>query len=303
VEITKFKYARLILPCSRNPPNQIVVNTHLSSSIDVRSSTQSIANRGRIVVTGAMGCIGQNIVPMLNKAGWNLHLSDKATGQVDGLDVEAVDLTSKEEVYKLVQGASAVVHLAIARPQADEESIFPESEAYRKLMFDVNIGGTTNLFEAMRENGVKRMVFVSSITTMLGVAERDSCPTDGPARPSNIYACTKLFGENMAWVYHLKCSMQCYCLRIGQPFPIGHEKENDWIRSNIKSPTTSVFALFPDISRAVEAALLEDTIPYAVVNVVSASTESEIDMESGKRIGFFPQEDWRQFASLPEPID
>jgi len=112
-----------------------------------------------IVVTGAAGHAGANLVRALvqgRPVRALVHLDRKA---LEGLDIEVVtgDICDPDSLLKAFAGAEVVYHLA-ARISIAKES-WSRLEA-------VNVIGTRNVVEACLRCGVRRLVHFSSIHTM-----------------------------------------------------------------------------------------------------------------------------------------
>jgi UDP-glucose 4-epimerase len=67
---------------------------------------------------------------------------------------------------------------------------------YPRSAFEVNIGGTFNVLEAMVKNGVKRLVYSSS-ASVYGDAVEEPMTEDHPYNNTNFYGATKIAGEQM----------------------------------------------------------------------------------------------------------
>jgi dihydroflavonol-4-reductase len=112
-----------------------------------------------IVVTGASGHIGGNLVRTLVERGERVravvHRDDRA---LRGLDVERVsaDVTDAAAVRNACKGASLIYHLA---------AYISIDGGHGGAVERVNVGGTANVAEAALAEGV-RMVHVSSIHAM-----------------------------------------------------------------------------------------------------------------------------------------
>lgn len=73
---------------------------------------------------------------------------------------------------------------------------------YPRSAFDVNIGGTFNVLEAMLNNNVKRLVYSSS-ASVYGDAVEEPMTEDHPYNNNNFYGATKIAGEHMCRsLYH-----------------------------------------------------------------------------------------------------
>jgi dihydroflavonol-4-reductase len=113
-----------------------------------------------IVVTGAAGHIGANLVRALAAQGRPVralvHLDRQA---LEGLDIEVVsgDIRDPESLLKAFKGAEVVYHLA-ARISISGD---PWS-----LLEAVNVIGTRNVVEACLRCGVRRLVHFGSIHTL-----------------------------------------------------------------------------------------------------------------------------------------
>lgn len=73
---------------------------------------------------------------------------------------------------------------------------------YPRSAFEVNIGGTFNILEAMLNNRVRRLVYSSS-ASVYGDAVEEPMTEDHPYNNTNFYGATKIAGEHMCRsLYH-----------------------------------------------------------------------------------------------------
>jgi UDP-glucose 4-epimerase len=73
---------------------------------------------------------------------------------------------------------------------------------FPRSAFEVNIGGTFNVLEAIFNNGVKRLVYSSS-ASVYGDAIEEPMKEDHPYNNTNFYGATKIAGEHMCRsLYH-----------------------------------------------------------------------------------------------------
>ena len=112
-------------------------------------------------VTGGTGFIGERVVERLRARDDDvvaLVRSPQKAGRLRELGCELVegDLTNGDAIRQGVQGCDAVFHIA-----AIYKVGIPSSE--RESMFETNVGGTELVLDAAIDNGVDRIVHVSTV--------------------------------------------------------------------------------------------------------------------------------------------
>lgn len=191
----------------------------------------------KVLITGAYGLIGNLVYARL--AGqpdkYDIHGLSRHTQPSKRAEKTAytpisperlriADLSDFEAVRSAMEGMDTIIHMA-ADPSGDQgwESILKN-----------NIVAAHNLFEACRLAGVKRVIYASTNQVVFGYmdkglykkmfsAREGPLPQDHfrpidhtqPARPLNDYACSKVFGEALAYRYAHEADMSCIVLRIG----------------------------------------------------------------------------------------
>jgi dihydroflavonol-4-reductase len=118
----------------------------------------------RVLVTGATGCVGANIVEALLTAGYEVRALRRTTSRLDaleGLEPEFAvgDVTEYESLLPALEGCHLVFHTA---------GISQYWRNRPELIYEVNVEGTRKVLRAAREQGVGRVVFTSS-AAVLGV--------------------------------------------------------------------------------------------------------------------------------------
>lgn len=149
-----------------------------------------------ILVTGGAGFIGSNLVDALVARGYAVRVLDNlSTGKRSNLpvagNVELVvgDVADADTVQRAVQGCRAVVHLAaVASVQASVDDPVGTHQS--------NLVGTLNLCEAMRDAGIRRVVFASSAAVYGNNGEGEPIGEDTPKAPLTPYAADKLASEH-----------------------------------------------------------------------------------------------------------
>ena len=245
----------------------------------------------KVLVIGAGGVIGRRVVPLLSPS-FELVLADRKAGEIDGREIQGLDITDLDEVRAAMRGVDAVVHLAIAsqREYVTDTASFLRDEGgeylrFNEAMIDVNVRGTYHVFEAAREAGVKRVVLISSLTIYLGKPHYESFHDGLPPRPSNIYAVTKLWGEQLGEYFSRRDGMTVYCLRYGDPYPQDNPKKiEDWRR---RPPGRRLVVTYEDIAGSIECALTKQGGPaYGAYTILSACDDPIFDSSKAAEIGW-----------------
>jgi UDP-glucose 4-epimerase len=142
----------------------------------------------RVLVTGGAGYVGSVVAAQLVTAGHEVTvLDDLSTGYADAVPAGAafVKGTLRDCAAEvLADGTDAVLHFAA-------KSLVGESVAEPARYWSANLGGAIALLEAMREIGVRTIVF-SSTAAVYGEPERTPITETDPARPTNPYGASKL---------------------------------------------------------------------------------------------------------------
>lgn len=237
------------------------------------------------MVTGALGNIGRRISGRLATE-YDLTLTD-LRASAEHPDVIAADLLDFSSVERLMAGMDAVVHMAIAPGGTLRKQDVPgEVDPVDESAVRINTTSAFHVLEAARRHQVKRVVYASSMTIVLGDRHREKYDESTPINPLNLYACTKLFGENvaeLAWKVH---GLKTICLRFGQPTPINHEYDDLW-QNNKRA--RSWFVHIDDIATSVICAL-RTNVPFGIYDVVSATDNPRVDWQKARAdIGYIPR--------------
>jgi UDP-glucose 4-epimerase len=177
------------------------------------------------LVTGAAGFLGSNLANKLAKAGHQVRgLDDLSTGDPARLAPEVLftrgDVLDRPKLWTLLQDVDCVYHLA-ARVSVQESILYPRE--YNQ----VNVGGTVSLMEAMRDVGVKRVVFVSS-GAVYGEQKSQPVAEKATPNPDSPYAVSKLSAEYYVRTIGALWKIGTVILRVfntygpGQPLPAAH---------------------------------------------------------------------------------
>ncbi|NPV39897.1 MAG: NAD-dependent epimerase/dehydratase family protein [Anaerolineae bacterium] len=245
----------------------------------------------RYLITGAAGFLGAPLANRLIQAGHRVvGLDDLSTGDPERLSSEVHlvrgDVNDRPKLWSLLQDVDCVYHLAA-------RVIVPESVLYPSEYNQVNVGGTVSLMEAMRDVGVRRVVFVSS-GTIYGNQRtqplRESCRPN----PRSPYAVSKLSAE-----YYIRSigdlwGIETVCLRVfnaygpGQrmpptnapviPYCIRQALDHGTIVVHGEGKQTRDYVYIDDVVDAMAAASSMPDINRLIINVGSGKETSVNDI-------------------------
>ena len=114
-----------------------------------------------VLITGAAGRLGYEVVKLCSKEGCSIrafdlpHVNWTHLEALEGVEIFRGDITDKNSVKEACKDIDAVIHLAALLP--------PKTETSRDLTLRINVEGTRNLLESLGEDA--RIVFTSSIAT------------------------------------------------------------------------------------------------------------------------------------------
>jgi nucleoside-diphosphate-sugar epimerase len=247
----------------------------------------------KVLLVGATGVIGSQIVPFL-KERFDLQLAAFGGGEVDGLSVEHCDITNWPLLCGYLNSdLDAVINCAIAPYTGVDYSDDDSRHEYYHACLDINARGAYNLFEAAWRARVRKFVYISSMTAVLGKPEYAYIERDAPERPNNLYAASKLLGEHAGRFFAFRrpehdpdYAMRVLCLRLGMPFPSRGPTDDDWHQNE---RTRSLMVHVEDVAQAVSLALESKAAVYDVLPVVSRSDVRFVDLSKTSELGYQPR--------------
>jgi UDP-glucose 4-epimerase len=164
-----------------------------------------------VLVTGGAGYIGSHTLCALRARGYGAYaLDDLSTGYRASVPAEGLiegDIADEALIARVVKEKQidAVIHCAA-------KASVPDSVANPGPYFDTNVAKGIRFLEALRENGVKNVIFSSS-ASVYGEPESVPISEDARKRPQSPYGLTKLMFEQMLEWYGRAYGMRHVCLR------------------------------------------------------------------------------------------
>jgi UDP-glucose 4-epimerase len=243
------------------------------------------------LITGAAGFLGSALANQLAREGHQVRgLDDLSTGDPQALapDIHFTrgDVSDRPKLWTLLQEVDVVYHLA-ARVSV------PESVLYPRDYNTVNVGGTVALMEAMRDVGVRRVVFASSGAVYGDLAEQPLKEIVTP-NPRSPYAVSKLAAEFYVRTIGGLWGIETVSLRIfnaygpGQHLPASHPPVvPHYLKQALRNGTlvahgdgnqTRDYVYVDDVVSALVAAATAPSINGLLINVGSGTETSIRDL-------------------------
>ena len=228
----------------------------------------------KTLITGVAGFLGSALAQKLIEDGHHvLGLDDLSTGKEEnippGVNFELGDMLDRPKLWTVLQDVECVYHLA-ARVAVQESILYPRE--YNST----NVGGTVSVMEAMRDVGVKRVVFTSSGAVYGGQQEQ---PLNEDLRPSpdSPYAVSKLSAEYYVKTIGKLWGIETVTLRIFNAYGPGQRLTADHppvIPNFLKQAVhQGTLVIHNSGTQTRDFVYLDDVVDA----LITASTASEID--------------------------
>lgn len=234
-----------------------------------------------ILITGATGFLGHNLIPRLLAAGYPVRALVRPTSDVAFLQQLGVELALAEDVSDetavatACQGCQYVIHAA----------------GYFRFWGDLptfwqtNVAGTAAVLAAAAQAGVSRFIHISTIVVAGRVPPGTIVDEIIPCHPLDHYQRTKLEAEQLALAYHREHNLPVIVLRPGAFYgPWGHyafnrlffeEPLRGW-RIKVDGGRHITFPVFvPDVAQGILLAL-QNGRPGEIYNICGQSLPHQV---------------------------
>ncbi len=166
------------------------------------SERKSISQR--VLVTGASGAIGTPVCQHLltrghRVRGFSLEPNPNLDEQVIG------DLSDFAAVRRAVADIDVVIHLGA----------YPNNADFLDVLLEPNVRGLCHVCAAAVETGVKRLALASSLQVISGHKKEGLIRVEDGAKPTNHYALTKVWAEDIGEMYARVHELSVINVRIG----------------------------------------------------------------------------------------
>lgn len=168
----------------------------------------------RILVIGAAGQIGSELVPELRKKYGNYNV---------------IATKRKTPLPKIITENGPVIYLdalekellSTALNEYDIDTIFHMAsilsavgEKMPQAAWNININGLLNVLEVSREYKIRNLIWPSSIAAFGPTTPRENTPNTTILQPTTIYGITKVAGELLAEYYYHKYNLDVRSIRL-----------------------------------------------------------------------------------------
>ena len=166
----------------------------------------------KFLVTGGAGFIGSHAVDILLEMGHDVVVVDNECAPEndnfywrDEAENHKVNIIDYDRLEPLMKGVDYVLHFAA-------ESRIQPSIIDPRYAIEVNVVGTTNVLQAAREMGVKRVMY-SSTSAAYGLKNEPPLKETMPTDCLNPYSVGKVGGEEVCRMYTKLFGLETVCFR------------------------------------------------------------------------------------------
>jgi uronate dehydrogenase len=230
----------------------------------------------KLVLTGAAGRLGSYLREPLSKMCDELvstDIMDDVGKLYPGERYVKADLVSYDQIFPILERADMVIHFgAIVDEKPFEELLGP------------NFIGSYNIWEAGYQQGVRRVVYASSIHAVGMHKKRDFIGVDAPHRPDTFYGLAKCFTEDLGSMYWDKRQLESVHLRILSAAQVNNARAlGSWLS-------------YDDLIHLVERAIDTPSVGFSIIYGVSNNDRAPVDNTLASFLGYRPKDNAEQFA-------
>ncbi len=168
----------------------------------------------KVIITGIAGFVGSHLAELLlSKGEYEIYgltrprtKKDYIEGIINDLHLEDADLMDSHSLYATISRIKPdyIFHLAA-------QSFVPTSWASPTATLEVNIVGSANLFEAVKQVGINPVIQIACSSEEYGLVHENEVPIKetNPLRPLSPYAVSKVGMDYLGYQY-----FESYGMRI-----------------------------------------------------------------------------------------
>ena len=230
----------------------------------------------KLVLTGAAGRLGSYLrepLAQLADEFISTDIVDDIGNLYDGERYMKADLAELDDMMAVLKGADMVVHMGA----------YADEGPFEKLL-GPNFVGAYNVWEAAYQNGVKRVIYGSSIHAVGMHPKNEFIGTDAPHRPDTFYGLAKCFAEDLGRMYWDKRGVESVHMRILSCAQVtGARALGSWLS-------------YDDLIQLVQRCIEKPVTGFSVIYGVSNNDRVPVDNSKASFIGYRPKDNAEQFA-------
>ena len=190
----------------------------------------------KALITGVNGFVGYYLSKYLVEKGYTVYgtvIEDNVT--MDNVIIRKMNLLNKKEVEETIKSINPdhIYHLA-------GQSAVGLSWKNPTLTIDVNVNGTINILESVRESNINTKVLIIGSSDEYGIIKAEECPIreEHPLNPSSPYAISKMTQEEIAKLYVKSYNMNLIMVRAFNH--IGPMQSKNFVVSDFASKVAEI---------------------------------------------------------------
>lgn len=196
----------------------------------------------RSLITGIAGFAGSHLAELLLSKGHEVYGLCRPRSKTDNIEsiktklrLEDADLLDSHSLYTTIARIKPdyIFHLAA-------QSFVPTSWVSPSVTLEVNVVGTGNLFEAVRQVGINPVIQIACSSEEYGLVHADEIPIKetNPLRPQSPYAVSKVAMDYLGYQYF--CSYKLPIIRTRGFNHTGPRRGETFVTSNFAKQIATI---------------------------------------------------------------
>ncbi len=230
----------------------------------------------KLVLTGAAGRLGSYLREPMSKIADELvstDIVDDIGTLYTGESYVKGDLANLDDMLRVLESAEMVVHMGA---YADEGPF--------EQLLGPNFVGAYNIWEAAHRNGLRRVIYASSIHAVGMHPKNEFIDTEVRHRPDTFYGLAKCFAEDLGSLYWDKRGLESVHMRILSCAQVTSARAlGSWLS-------------YDDLIQLTQRCIEAPTTGFSVVYGVSNNDRAPVDNAKASFLGYRPKDNAEQFA-------